>query len=197
MLKTIFLMVISGVIGYFFNKLQKEKSKLIYYIQHISDFKITLEPTPDYPLQKEIPLYTHTLVIRNNGNRAAEDVEVRHVFLPRHVSISPKEKEFKIERKNGGGTIFIKDIVPNEQVTIAYLYEYPYDPKLIFATVVKSKDGFAKPQPMVLYPLLPKWAVRFSQFLLYMGLLFLIFIVYKLWPYLVQIFQRAMDIILK
>lgn len=199
MIETIFLMVISGFIGYFFNKLQKEKSRLIYFIQHISDFNITIEPTPANPTKRDIPLYTHTLIIRNNGNKIAEDIEVRHIFLPRHISILPKVKlkDYRIERKNGGGTIFIKDIVPNEQVTVAYLDEYPYTPQSIFATVVKSKDGFAKAQPVVLYPWLPKWAIRFSQLLLYLGLLFIIFIIYKLWPYFADIVGKLGDIILK
>jgi len=199
MVKTIFLMLVSGTIGYFFHRLQKEKSRLIYYIQHISDFNITIDPTPTIPAKRDVPLYTHTLIIRNNGNKTAEDIEVRHLFLPLHVSILPKAKldGLKIDRKNGGGTIYIKDIVPQEQVTIAYLDTYPYAPKNIFATVVKSKDGFAKAQSMVLYPWLPKWALRFSQLLLYLGLLFIVFILYKLWPSLIIICQKLIDLIVK
>lgn len=199
MIKTIFLMIISGVIGYFFNRLQKEKSKLIYYIQHISNFNVTIDPISANPVKREIPLYTYSLIIKNNGNKIAEDIEIRHLFLPRHISIFPKAKleGHRIERKNGGGTIFIKDIVPNEQVTIAYLDEYPYAPQSIFATVVKSKDGFARAQSMVLYPWLPKWARRFSQLLLYLGLLFIIFIIYKLWPYFIEIVRKLGTIILK
>ena len=64
---------------------------------------------------------THSVVIRNVGRRAATNVRLSHTFLPDFNIWPSVEYELK-EVPNSGQDIVIPTVVPNQQLTISYLY---------------------------------------------------------------------------
>lgn len=65
-------------IGAFFNNLLEKRDQLIAYIGHISSFK--LDSSDDRP--DPVWVYTHAIIVRNNGRKTAENVRIGHAYLP-------------------------------------------------------------------------------------------------------------------
>ena len=69
-------------------------------------------------------VFTHSLVIQNTGWRSASNVKLAHSKLP-SFSVYP-DVEYRVSDLPGGGQeILFPSLVPNEQVTVSYLYIPP------------------------------------------------------------------------
>ena len=64
---------------------------------------------------------THSVVIRNVGRRAATNVRLSHTYLP-DFNIWPRVNYHLEEVPNSGQDIVIPTMVPNQQLSISYLY---------------------------------------------------------------------------
>ena len=68
--------------------------------------------------------FTHSVVLRNSGRRPATNVRLAHPYLP-DFNVFPSVG-YRVENLPGGGReIVMPTLVPNEQVTISYLYFPP------------------------------------------------------------------------
>ncbi len=192
MIKFLIGIFLGAVIQNLVARYLKERARLVYYLQNISDHDVQLpvrtpsniEPNP--PVQT-FRIYTHSITIRNNGERIANNVEVTHAFLPRHITINPSNIQFTIDRERR--IIRFNSIVPNQMITIGYLDFMLYTVEQIYATSVRSDEGFARPLRMTQYPVMPRWFNIIVWILLIIGILTVIFIGYKLVPYLEYVFK--------
>lgn len=98
---------------------------------------------------------THSLVLRNSGNKSAQNVRLGHHFLP-NVNIYP-DITYHVEPLPGGDKeIVIPTLVPKKEITINYLYFAPATWDRI-NTHIESDSGPAKRVNVLLQPLVKPW----------------------------------------
>ena len=104
---------------------------------------------------KRLDVFTHSLVIQNTGWISASNVKLAHSKLP-SFSVYP-DVEYRVSDLPGGGQeILFPSLVPNEQITVSYLYFPPVTWDQINLGV-KSDEGFAKVIRVIPMRLYPKW----------------------------------------
>ena len=113
------------------------------------------------------PVYTHTIVIRNAGQRAANNVRLGHNYLP-DFHINPSVQHRVDNLQSGGKEIVFPMLVPLEQVTVSYLYFTAMVPSQIH-THIKSDEGFAKVITVLPTPQLPRWVKAIIYTVLFIG----------------------------
>ncbi len=182
---------LGAVITNFVERWLRERSQLVYYLQVILNHNVQLNSTPP----QTILLCTHSIAIQNNGGRAANNVEVIHVFLPQHITVNPPDVQHTVDRQRG--VIRFNTIVPRQLITIGYLNETVYTPQQIFATSVRSDEGFARPLAMTQNPVMSRWFNRTVIVVFFLGILAIVFIGYKLSPYIAQFFSWFIGFIKK
>lgn len=117
---------------------------------------------------------THAVVVRNSGRLSAKNVRLGHKSLPNYY-IYPNTKYEVTSLPNGGNEIIFPILVPNEQITISYLYFAPTTYAEI-NTYVKSDEGLAKVIDVIPAPNLIAWQKVVLYILLFMGLSTIIYI---------------------
>jgi hypothetical protein len=131
----------------------ESRPALISYYQHVSAFKYSLDTG------QQVDVFTHAVVLRNAGRRAATSVRIRHRVFPAHFNVWPSVA-YAIEELPGGvRELVIPRMVPGEQITISYLYH----PPLTVADIhdgIKSDEGFATAIPVLLQRQFPRWMTR-------------------------------------
>ena len=127
---------------------------------------------------------THTIVIRNAGRRAATNVRLHHSYLP-DFNIWPAV-QYQLEAvPNSGRDIVIPTIVPNEQLTISYLYF----PPATYADVnsgVKCDEGFATQIPVLLQRQYPNWFNFTAATLMLLGIAALVYGLFEVGTLIVE-----------
>jgi hypothetical protein len=111
-----------------------KRPKLITYLGHTSSFTLASA--------NNTKVHTHAIVIRNTGRATANNVRVGHNVLP-DVQVYPDVPYTKEVTPGGGTEIVFPKLVPDEQVTINYLYF----PPLIWSqinTYAKCDEASAK-----------------------------------------------------
>ena len=99
--------------------------------------------------------------------------------MPEHFQLYPAIAH-TVERNPGDiAEIIIPKLVPNEQVTISYLYFPPVLWNQINA-YTKSDEGFAKIMSVLPTPQYPKWIYRGLWFLMLVGAVALIYLIVEL-----------------
>src|SRR5437867_3125648 len=120
------------VLGKYLDRWLTKRPKLISYLVHTSAFTLRGD-TPG-------TFHTHAIVVRNVGRMAANNVRIGHFVLPEHFQLFPSISH-TVERNVG--EIIIPKLVPDEQITVSYLYF----PPLLWSQIhayTKSDEGFAK-----------------------------------------------------
>lgn len=172
--------VIALFIGAILNRLIERRAKLIAYFTHTAVFNI--------PGATSITIHTHGIVIRNVGKRTATDVRVRHNIVPPNFNVFPTI-EHRIENLPGGGAeIIFPALVPNEQVSISYLYF----PPILFNQMhagVRHSEGFATEVAALPTPRYPVWLRRAVLVLLILGIILLIYLLWEGGNFVYDIFK--------
>lgn len=168
--------LVTLIVGAFIKHYSEKSSKVLSYIGHVSAFTLQDE--------KKSAVFTHSVIVRNAGRRAATNVRLGHNVLPVNIRVEP-QINYKVETNpEGAAEIVIPILVPKEQVTISYLYFPPTTWQQI-NSYTKSDDGFAKivsvipmPQPSIVVQWTTKglfligasfvvyWALRLAFYLL-------------------------------
>jgi len=168
---TITAPILALFIGAALNRMIERKPKLIYYLGQVSAFRLS---TP-----QQFDLFTHSIVIVNNGKRSANGVRIGHNILPDNFNIYPSVS-YEIETLSSGGKdIKIPALVPGEQITISYLYFPPLTWDKINSSI-KHDDGFAKRLYVLPTPQFPKWMIRILKFFVWLGIIAFIYIAFEL-----------------
>ena len=164
----IFIPLATLILGFVLTRLVERKPKVGYYLGYVSSFTHQVTKTK---------LNSHSIVVFNNGKKTAKNVRVGHNLLPRNFDINPS-KACKTERTSGGGKdIKFSTLVPNETVTISYLYSLPVTFQQINSQV-KHDEGLAKLIPVLPTRQYPKWQIRIFKFLILLGIIAFIYLSY-------------------
>lgn len=153
--------LITAFIAFILNKFFQNKPKLIAYYGHISVHKVT---PPD---SGSLNIHTHAVVVRNTGKLPAKNVRVGHNFLPDY-NVMPSTMYEVLKIPGGGEEISFPILVPNEQITISYLYFPPITYSQI-NTYVKSDEGLAKVINVIPTPSLSPAQKFLAYILLFIG----------------------------
>ena len=113
-------------------------------------------------------IHTHSIIIRNAGRRAATNVRVSHSYLPNFQIWHPIAYRLE-EVPNSGHDIVIPTVIPNQELSISYLYF----PPVTYANVnngVRCDEGFATPIPVLLQQQYPGWVIYCRAALVIIGI---------------------------
>lgn len=172
---TIAVPIIALVLGIAIDRILERRPNLIAYFTHASAFSL-----PPNPPVAPATVNTHGIVIKNIGKRPAVDVRVRHNVLPGNFVVFPniEHRVVDLPLPAGGAEIIFPLLVPNEQVTIAYLYFPPLFVNQIHAGI-RHSEGFATEVTTLPTPQYPAWLRRTLLWLLILGLITLIYLIVK------------------
>ena len=150
--------IISIIVGAVVKHYSEAQAKVVTFYGHVSSFSMKDKD--------ETFVNAHSVVIRNAGRKAAQNVRVSHAILPEGVSVYPNINYSISTNPDGASEIVFPVLVPKEQVTISYLYYPPLTYNQI-NTGVKSDVGFATvlhviPMPQPSKPMLALiWSLIF------------------------------------
>ena len=187
------------VLGFFLNKYSQDRPRLIAHISSL--FTIRLPPPnpvaglpvpapglPFPPPQIQMVVNTHQLFLRNTGGKPANNVIIGHSILP-NFQVFPQIQYEVIQLPGGGKAIKIPTISPREQITVNYLY-YPPINLMLIQTTVKSDEGLANFQKVLLQPVSPKWLQRLIGFLALAGTATVIYWLIRIGVFIVRVARR-------
>lgn len=150
------------------------KPKLITFLVHS-----VAHPMPHDPTTGQVPgdVHTHTIVVMNTGKKTAHNVRIDHPYFPLSYVLTPPKNHMVTHGQGTSAEICIPVLVPNEQISISYLYFPPVTWSQISGWV-KCDEGMAKaiqvipstPPPKPVLWLL--WALTFvgASTVMYWGL---------------------------
>ena len=121
-------------------------------------------------------VYAHSIVVRNAGRKPALNVRLGHHYLP-SFELSPSINCEVLQLTKGGNEILFPTLVPDEQVTISYLYFPPITWNLIHS-YVKSDEGIAKKVTVLQTEQYPRWVQLALRALLIIGVITIVYLAY-------------------
>lgn len=176
--------VLALFVGAVLNRFLERKPKLVSYLLHAS--AISVNPAE---AAQPFQVNTHSIVVRNDGSRAATNVRLGHLILP-DFSVFPSVTYDVTDLPGGGREIRFPTIVPHEQITVAYLYL----PPTLWSHVnsyTKSDEGFAR--ILQVLPTPPQYSRLFvgtSAVLVIIGLITVLAAVGQTFVFLVHHFSK-------
>lgn len=167
---TIAAPVITLFAGIALDRLLERKPRLIAYFLHASVFSVAG--------QNPMQIHAHGIVIKNTGKRPASDIRVRHNYLP-NFHVFPAV-QYQVQNLPGGGAeIVFPTLVPDEQISISYLYFPPVLYSQIHAGI-RHSHGFAREVTVLPTQQLPVWLRRTLWFLIVVGIIAVLYIFFEL-----------------
>lgn len=160
--------LLTAIVVAIVKKYMEAKPKLLNYLIHASAI-----PLND---QANTIVNTHSIVVRNSGKKTANNVRIGHNYLPQGFQVFPMVQYEVIKAENGSAEIVIPNLVPNEQVTISYLY---FPPTLWTATnsYCKCDETMAEYINVVPAKQLNKFQYYFLSALVFIGSASLIYFI--------------------
>ena len=125
--------IISFLFGLWIRRLEP-RVKLVFFSQ--PSFHFLLERDGGEPLI----VNTFSIILRNNGTRKAENVEIVHAFAPARLQMIPPHHSEATSIQNGNHLLRISSLAPKETVNIQML-SYGQVPMLL---ALRSDAGEAK-----------------------------------------------------
>jgi len=142
---------VTAVFAFLLGKYFSDRPKLITYYGHSATHHI--EGNTDNP--EGFRAGAHSIVVRNAGRKPATNVRVSHRILPPDFFVWPDIPRTVEKMPGGGEDIVFPSIVSGQDVTISYLYFRDVGQ---IHTGIRSDEGIAKEQQVLLTPQLPRWA---------------------------------------
>lgn len=164
--------ILALIVGVLVERYRLKQPRLTYYLGHVADFSIPTKAADGTESQASI--YTHSITITNQGRGVAHNIEVAHYHLNTSnfwYRINP-EISFDVGQLSGGGLVLKFPMVhPRDQISIAYLYTYPYEIASIH-NYVRSDEVLAKPISVIPVQQFPIWVQRLTTWLAIFGLIY-------------------------
>ncbi|HRD71008.1 MAG TPA: hypothetical protein PK657_12785 [Legionella sp.] len=164
----VILLIIGAGLNHFFER----RARVITYLGHVSGIKLSKFEPP-------LTIYTHSIVIKNNGRKVANDIRLGHHTLP-DFQVYP-DIEYNVRDLPGGQKeIIIPKLIPKKEVTITYLYI----PPITWDTInshLESDDGPIQVIRVLPTPQIPPWAIRLLWFLISYGSIALLYTIWLIW----------------
>ena len=108
--------LIGAAIGAALNHVFERRPRLISYIGHVASHQIP--QASGHPLH----FFTHSVVLKNTGHKPANNVRLKHQFLPTYAVHPPLVAHTPEKYPVGqGGDIVFPKLVPQTEITISYL----------------------------------------------------------------------------
>jgi len=164
---------LTGLGGWFLRPLFEKKPRLVAFFGHIAALSTTNSEG------QRFPVFSHSVIIRNNGKLVSKNIRIRHRHLPASFEIYPPQEHSIVNLENDYKEIVIVQLVPKQQITVSYLYFPPVDYSMIHAGIL-SDEGYAKVIDMIPTPQLKKWQLLVAWILWIIGGLTCLWIIYKL-----------------
>ena len=158
--------LLSLLLGAVIRHYSESRAKLVSFIGHVSSFTLQDE--------HHTVVHTHSVVVRNAGRKAAQNVRLSHMVLPLNVNVYPPVKHTIERNREGADEILIPVLVPKEQVTISYLYFAPLTWNQVNAST-KSDEGFAEILNVIPMPQPNKGVLAAVWALLFVGASFIFY----------------------
>ncbi len=157
--------MIVAVIGAIAKNYFEGKPKLITFLVHS-----IAHPMPPDPTTGHVPsdVHTHTIVVMNTGNKTAHNVRIDHAYLPLSYVLTPPINYSVTRGQGSSAEICVPVLVPNEQISISYLYFPPVTWSQINAWV-KCDEGMAKTIQVIPSIPPPKHLLWFLRTLTFIG----------------------------
>lgn len=153
--------VLVALVGAVTKRYLEARPKLIFYLVHASAF-----PLPDQQVKN---VHTHSVVVRNVGRKSAHNVRIGHGFFPRSsYQIYPALHHEVLAGPNDSAEILIPTLVPQEQVSLSYLYFPPVTWNQV-SSYAKSDEGLARVIDVIPSPALSRWSVAGLWALIFVG----------------------------
>ena len=169
---TIAAPLIALIVGIWANRRFESRVVLLTHLGHVSSFTHRDESGG------VVVVNTHTVVVRNAGRRAATNVRFSHNHLP-SFNIWPRVQFELQDVPNFGQDIVVPTLVPNEQLTISYLYFPPITYPEVNARV-KCDEAIATPISVLLQRQYPPWFNNTMGILVIVGASALIYGLFEL-----------------
>jgi hypothetical protein len=143
--------VVGAVIGAWWTRKLERRPQLVSYFGHVSGFRYH-PPGGGAPFN----INSHTVILRNAGSQSATNIRLHHADTVPAFSIWPQVPHTVDTLPDGSQDIVIPVLVPNQEITIGYMYA----PPLVVAQInagIRCDQGFATPIPVLLQRQFPKW----------------------------------------
>lgn len=150
----------------------ERRPRLTAFYGHVGQFRIN-PPLSDAQGNAIAWINTHTVVVRNSGRRAAQNVRIPHrgplAAANIHVSIHPPGFNHTTNPlPDGSEEIVFPVLVPRQQVTLSYLYFPPITYQVINLPP-SSDEGMIRVVDYLPTPQSPKWKQAVSWTLMAVG----------------------------
>jgi hypothetical protein len=152
------------------------RSRVVSFVGHISSFTLQDE--------KRSAVFSHSIVVRNAGTKAAKNVRLGHNVFPKDINIYPSVQYSVEVNPEGKSEIVIPTLVPKEQVTISYLYFPPVTVDRI-NSYTKSDEGFAKIINVIPMPQPSRFIAAGAWGFAFIGVSFVIYWLFRLVAYVI------------
>lgn len=152
-------------VGAALNRYLERRPKLLSYLAYSS----ALNFRPIGSEAAPVLIHTHSIVVRNVGKSAANNVRLGHSVLP-NFSVTPDIQHEVNRPANGSPEIIFPKLISEEQVTVTYLYFPPVTFQNV-NTYTKSDEGFAKIVPVLLQPRISRPIQILSVILVLVGMI--------------------------
>ena len=127
--------VLGALVGVAIKHLLDSRPRVVAFLGHVSAVKLQREGGP-------LHVGTHSVVLRNAGRKAAQNVRIGHNVLP-DFQVFP-DTAYSVETlPNGSKEIRFPQLVPRKQVPISYLYVPPLTWEQV-NTHLETDDGPVK-----------------------------------------------------
>ena len=171
--------LVAVFVGAWTNRLLESRARLISYLSSIAQHKID-----------ENRLVTWSVVIKNAGRKAANNVRVKHETQLPHFDIQPPRPFGREQISDGGEDIIFDKVVPGEEILISYLRLIPGDspdPAVINRGISCDEGG---PKVLTYIPMrwYPVWAQRLMGALMLLGCVAAVYTVWEVIVWLVKLF---------
>lgn len=179
--------ILVAVVGGLFKRYAEGKPKLITYLVHSVAHPLPgAVPDPENPQGQVRSVHTHTIVVMNRGKKTAHNVRIDHAVFPGSHVLVPPVNHSVTHGPGGSAEILIPTLVPNEQVSISYLYFPPLTWNQINGWV-KCDEGMAKAIQVIPSTPPPKPLIWLAWTLAFVGASTVVYWVLRgLLPYLLR-----------
>ena len=171
-LATIAAPIIALFVGVWISRRFESRPRLLTHWGHVSSFNYTREDG------NITTLNTHSVVLRNAGRQAATNVRMSHHYLP-SFNIWPAVQHSVEDVPNSGKDIVVPILVPNQSITVSYLY-FPPTTYAQINNGMKCDQGFAVGIPVLLQRQHPSWVKYVAVILTTVGASTLAYGLYEL-----------------
>lgn len=164
---TIVAPLLALFVGAFISRVFESRPRLITYLGYVSSHRIEPESGVSFDV------FTHSIVLKNAGRRPARNVRITHTILP-NFSVFPSIPFTVDNLPDGEIDIVLPVLVPNQEITISYLY-YPPTTWDRINGPIKSDEGFAKTMRVMPVVQFSPWVNAIAAGLMLTGAIALIY----------------------